>query len=49
MNRNAYWREYHAKHRDKRRAQMLARYYAAGGHTQQKIDRYLAELKQAQQ
>ena len=37
MNRNAYWREYHAKNRDKRREQMMARYFALGGHMGRKL------------
>ena len=32
MTRKDYWREYHAKNRDKRREQMMARYFATGGH-----------------
>jgi hypothetical protein len=36
-NRKEYFREYHARNRDKRRAQMMARYFALGGHQGRKI------------
>jgi hypothetical protein len=37
MSRKEYFREYHARNRDKRRAQMMARYFALGGHQGRKI------------
>jgi hypothetical protein len=43
MNRCDYFKAYHAKNRDKRRAQMLARYYALGGHK----GRLIKELQNA--
>jgi hypothetical protein len=37
MSRKKYFREYHARNREKRRAQMRARYYALGGYPAQKL------------